>query len=132
MAVSSGVKTQSRKQIKSCIWLYHEWGLHGYRYHRTNYLEGGIVFTIKPRSHQLQCGGGRVMRQGKVSHRFLPTSIGGKPVQLELAISRPSCPSCDKTRQIKLYFADKYVSYTHTFGHYNLELSWRITIWDLA
>ena len=46
--------------------LYHGWGLRGYQYRRTDYGEGGIVFTIEPQPHQLRCGhcgGDRVMRQ---------------------------------------------------------------------
>ena len=46
--------------------LYHGWGLRGYQYRRTDYGEGGIVFTIEPQPHQLRCGhcgGDRVMRR---------------------------------------------------------------------
>ena len=67
------------------------------------------------------------MRQGKVSPHFLAPPIGGKPVQLKLPISRLSRPSCDKTRQVKLYFADEHVSHTHAFKHSTLDLSQRMT-----
>jgi len=111
----------------ACSLLSHEWGLNGYRYHQTDYLERGIVFTIEPQSHQLRCGG--VVSCGKA--RSAPTSspppIGGKPVQLKLPISRLSRPSCDKTRQVKLYFADEHVSHTHAFKHSTLDLSQRMT-----
>ena len=115
--------------------LYHGWGLRGYQYRRTDYGEGGIVFTIEPQPHQLRCGhcgGDRVMRQGRVCRRFRTTPIGGRPVQLELAIARLWCASCSKTCQIKLDFADERVSYTHAFEHYALELCRRMTIQDVA
>ena len=115
--------------------LYHGWGLRGYRHRRTDYLEGGVVFTLEPQANQLQCGhcGGRnVMRQGKVTRRFRATPIGGKPVYVELAVPRLWCASCSKTRQIKLSFADQRVSYTRAFERYALELSRHMTIQDVA
>ncbi len=115
--------------------LYHGWGVRGYGCRRTDYLEGGVVFTIEPRPEHLRCGhcgGYRVIRQGTVTRRFRATPIGGKRVRLQLAIPRLWCAACGKTRQIKLQFADERVSYTHAYERYALELSQRMTIQDVA
>jgi len=115
--------------------LYHAWGVRGYRYRRTDYLEGSIVFTIEPHPEQFRCsdcGANRVRRQGKVTRRFRSLPIGGKPVQIQLDIPRLWCAACGKTRQINLPFADQRVRYTHAFERYALELSQHMTIQAVA
>lgn len=115
--------------------LYHGWGLRGYRYQRTDYLDGGIVFAIEPRKEQLRCslcGGKSVQRAGKVSRQFKTTPIGGKPVTVQLPVPRLWCADCGKTRQMRLGFADQRRRYTHAFARYALELSQHMTIQAVA
>ena len=115
--------------------LYHGWGLRGYRHVATDYVEGTTVFRLRQNADTLYCGhcGGRnVMRQGVVVRRFKALPIGRKPVWLELPVQRLWCASCNKTRQVKLAFADERRSYTHSFERYALDLSRHMTIQDVA
>jgi len=115
--------------------LYHGWGLRGYRHVATDYVEGATVFRLRQNDDTIRCGncGGRnVMRQGVVVRRFKTLPIGRKAVWLELPVQRLWCANCNKTRQVKLAFADERRSYTHNFERYALDLSRHMTIQDVA
>ena len=115
--------------------LYHGWGLRGYRHVATDYVEGATVFRVRQNDDALccgNCGSSNVMRQGVVVRRFKTLPIGRKAVWLELPVQRLWCASCNKTRQVKLAFADERRSYTHNFERYALELSRHMTIKDVA
>jgi len=115
--------------------LYHGWGLRGYRHVATDYVEGATVFRLRQKDDDLccgNCGGRNVMRQGVVVRRFRTLPIGHKPVWFELPVQRLWCASCNKTRQVKLSFADERRSYTRSFERYALDLSRHMTIQDVA
>jgi transposase len=115
--------------------LYHGWGLRGYRYRRTAFVDGGIEFMIEQNPDTLRCGdcgGRRVVRQGQVVRRFRALPIGSKPVTLVLPIQRLWCADCGKTRQVQVAFADERRSYTRAWARYALELSRAMTILDVA
>jgi transposase len=53
--------------------LYHGFGIRGYRYVRTEYVEGGIVFTIAQDQKMCRCpacGGRNIILKGGVTRRF--------------------------------------------------------------
>jgi len=115
--------------------LYHAFGVRGYRYVTTEYVEGGVAFTIEqPREsyHCSVCGSEDVIGRGENLRRFRTVSIGGKPVYLVLAVPRVECRCCGTVRQVKIRFADPRVSYTKAFQRYALELSRHMTIKDVA
>ena len=115
--------------------LYHGWGLRGYRHVATDFVEGATVFRVRQNDDALCCGNCRssnVMRQGVVVRRFRTLPIGRKSVWLELPVQRLWCANCNKTRQVKLTFADERRSYTRSFERYALELSRHTTIQDVA
>ena len=115
--------------------LYHAFGVRGYRYVTTEYVEGGVAFTIEqPREsyHCSVCGAEDVIGRGENLRRFRTVSIGGKPVYLVLAVPRVECRCCGAVRQVKIRFADPRVSYTKAFQRYALELSRHMTIKDVA
>jgi transposase len=70
--------------------------------------------------------------EGVVVRRFRALPIGRKPVWLELPVQRLWCAGCNKTRQVKLAFADDRRTYTHSFERYALELGRHMTIQDVA
>ena len=78
------------------------------------------------------CGGREVMREGVVVRRFRALPIGRRPVWLELPVQRLWCAKCNKTRQVKLPFADERRTYTHSFERYALDLGRHMTIQDVA
>jgi len=115
--------------------LYHAFGVRGYRYVKTEYVGGEVVFTIEQPRESYRCpvcGSDDVIGRGQNRRRFRTVSIGGKPVYLILAVPRTECRSCGAVRQVKIGFADPRVSYSKAFQRYALELSQYMTIKDVA
>jgi transposase len=115
--------------------LYHAFGIRGYRYTRTDYCEGEVVFTIEQRRQTLQCplcGSHDVIAHGHVPRLFRGVPIGSKGTRVLLPIPRVECPACGVTRQVAVPFADPQKHYTHAFERYALDLSAHMTIQDVA
>jgi transposase len=115
--------------------LYHGFGVRGYRYQRTDYGRGEVVFTItQPRQSYrcAVCGSQHVTAKGTRKRRFRTVPLGGKRVYLDLAVPRVECAACGAIRQVKIGFADSRVTYTRSFERYALELSGSMTIQDVA
>jgi transposase len=115
--------------------LYHAFGLRGYDYLSTAYEDGHVRFTIRQRPHTRRCpicDSRDVAPRGHQQRTFRAVPIGGKPVEITLAIPRVACPACDVIRQVPLDFADPRRSYTRAFERYALELSRLMTIQDVA
>ena len=115
--------------------LYHAFGVRGYRYMKTEYIEGAVIFTIEQPRESYRCsacGSDDVIGRGQNPRRFRTVPIGGKAVYLALAIPRVECRRCKVIRQVKIAFADPRVTYTKTFQRYALELLRDMTIQDVA
>jgi len=115
--------------------LYHGFGVRDYRYVRTKYIPGGVVFTIERRAETCRCvacGSENVWREGVVVRRFHTVPIGSKQVELEARISRLACQDCGAIRQAAIGIAEPRRSYTKSFQRYALELSRYMTIKDVA
>jgi transposase len=115
--------------------LYHAFGVRGYRYLKTEYVEGAVMFTIEQPRESYRCpacGSEDVIGRGQNVRRFRTVPIGGKRVYLVLAVPRVECRRCQLVRQIKITFADPRVTYTKAFQRYALELLRDMTIQDVA
>ena len=115
--------------------LYHGFGVRDYRYVRTRFVPGGIVFTIERKAGTcccVACGSQNVWRQGVAVRRFRTVPIGKKQVVLEARIPRLACQDCGAVRQAAIGFAEPRRSYTKMFERYALELSRHMTIKDVA
>jgi transposase len=115
--------------------LYHAFGVRDYRYVKTEYVEGGVIFTIERKTATCRCavcGSENVWRQGNVTRPFRAPSIGRRLVTLRAEIPRLLCHDCGKTRQAAIGFADPRRTYTKSFERYVLELSQHMTIKDVA
>ena len=115
--------------------LYHAFGVRDYRYVKTEFIEGGVMFTIERKAGALicsACGSENTWRQGFVGRRFRGLPIGSKRVTLLARIPRLFCRDCGKTRQEKVGFAKPRRTYTKSFERYALELSRHMTIKDAA
>ena len=115
--------------------LYHVFGVRDYRYVRTQYIPGGVVFTIERKAETCRCaacGSEAVWRQGVVTRRFRTVPIGSKWVALEARIPRLACQDCGTVRQAAIGFAEPRRTYTKSFQRYALELSRHMTIKDAA
>jgi transposase len=115
--------------------LYHGFGIRGYRYVKTEYEGGKVIFTVRQETDGLQCtacGSHRVIRRGSCPRRFRSLPIGSRPVQTVLEVPRLGCQDCGVVRQVPVGFAEERRSYTKAFERYVLELSRRMSIRDVA
>jgi len=115
--------------------LYHGFGIQGYRYKRTFYQQGAIVFSIEKNPLSLRCPcchTPQVSRRGEVLRWFHTVPIGKKQVYIALHIPRVQCRHCGIVRQIEIGFADSRRTYTRSFERYALELARHMTIQDVA
>jgi transposase len=115
--------------------LYHGWGIVGYRYERTVYTGGRVLFRISQDPSTLkcpQCESREVIRRGVLHRWFTGLPIGRKKVVIELPVQRVECKSCRVVRQVKIGFADEHSRHTRVFERYVLDLSCHTTIADAA
>src|SRR5215213_7112139 len=115
--------------------LYHAFGIRGYKYVRTDYPDGQVIFNIRQESKTCRCpacGSTRVQSRGHVERRFRSLPIGSRTTAVVLPIPRVECRACGVVRQVEVPFADPRRSYTKAFERYVLELSRRMTIRDVA
>ena len=101
-------------------------GLRGYRYLRTEYLNGHVFFTVALQPKQIRCFAcncSKVVRRGTVERRFRSLPIGNKTVWIMLAIQRVWCSACNLVRQVQVDFTDPRRSYTCAFERYRAEQS---------
>jgi len=114
--------------------LYHAFGVRGYTYVSTGYVEGRTVFQIEQPREDLRCpvcGTAAVIAKGQVPRTFLGVPIGKRTTQIQLNVPRVHCSSCDITRQVEVGFADPHKRYTRQFARYALELTDSMTIQDV-
>jgi len=115
--------------------LYHAFGIRGYQQRSIDFFEGRVCFNIEqPRKSYRcpACGSAAVHAQGH-RDRFLKTvPIGLRPTFILVKVPRVICFHCERTRQVKVPFADPRRTYTHAFERYALELSKFTTIQDTA
>jgi transposase len=115
--------------------LYHSFGIRGYEYRRTEFVEGRVCFTIEQQRRRLRCptcGSAAVHAQGHADRFWQSLPIGLKPTFVFLKVARVICFHCEHTRQVEVPFADPRRTYTHAFERYALELSKLTTIQDVA
>src|SRR5271157_47500 len=115
--------------------LYHAFGIRGYKYTRTDYQGGQVIFTIHQEPETCRCsacGSRQVVSRGEVERRFRSFPIGSRATFVILPIRRVECRQCGLVRQVKIPFAESRRSYTKASERYALELSKRMTIRDVA
>ena len=74
--------------------LYHGFGIRGYRYKRSYFQEGDVVFSIEKDPATLRCpccNGRHVNRRGSLLRWFQTLPIGRKMVYVTLHVPRVEC-----------------------------------------
>ena len=115
--------------------LYHAFGIRGYKYVRTDYPDGQVIFTIRQAPETCRCsacGSTRVQSRGHVERRFRSLPIGSRTTAVVLPIPRVECRACGVVRQVEVPFAEARRTYTRGFERYALELPRWMTIRDIA
>ena len=79
--------------------LYHGFGIRGYRYVRTEYVEGGVVFAIERKPETCRCAvcGRRTCASKGGSCGGFGLPIGSKRVALVARIPRLACHDCGRS-----------------------------------
>ena len=68
--------------------LYHGFGIKGYRYRRTRYEKGEIIFELEPEERPEVPQGQKLMRRGFRWRDVRTVAIGLKPVVLRVKVPR--------------------------------------------
>src|SRR5205807_7765563 len=100
--LESSNTTQGRDSMSTSL-LYHAFGIRGYRYVRTDYLEGEVVVNIEQGRRTYQCpvcGSREVTAHGEVARLFRGVPIGAKRTRVFFKIPRVQCDACQMTRQV--------------------------------
>jgi transposase len=119
----------------STSFIYHTYGLVGYKYTKTEYMKGCIYIHIRKELWKVQCPcckSSHVIFRGLKNRIFKTLPIGKRRVFLVLKVHRIQCHECGCIRQMKLGFADPKKIYTRTLARYVLELLKMSTIEDVA
>ncbi len=115
--------------------LYHAFGVRGYRYLKTEYDGGMVLFHVDASEKHVccsNCGSGDVIRRGCKERWFRSVPIGGRLTWVIANLPRVECRACKTLRQIKIGFAKSRRGYTKSFERYALELTRHMTIKDVA
>jgi len=119
----------------STSFIYHPWGLVGYRYLKTEYVKGTIIISVQKKPGKLccpDCSNFDIVRRGTITRLIKTTPIGNKAVLLRIIIQRIKCRHCHCIKQEKLDFAEPKKSYSKALARYVLDLSKKMTIHDIA
>src|SRR5207237_7610711 len=86
--LESNNTTQGRDSMSTSL-LYHGFGIRGYRYVRSDYLEGEVMFTIEQERSNLRCsacGSARVTCHDGETRLFRSLPLGKRRTQVILQI----------------------------------------------
>lgn len=119
----------------STSWLYHGFGIRGYRYVSTQYREGQIIVRIEAPRESLRCpacGSAHVHLVERFRRWWRTVPIGAKSVWIEMELPRVECQSCHLRRRVEVTFADPMRRHTRSFERYVIELLQFMTPQDVS
>ena len=82
--------------------LYHGWGIRDYQYVRTSYVDGRLIFTVKPDPFSVTCpvcGSHDVLQHGSIHRLWREVPIGPKPVVIQMDMSKETPAPLSKPPQ---------------------------------
>ena len=101
--------TSNREVSMSTSLLYHAFSIRGYKYVRTEFRNGEVIFTVRQHLKSCRCeacGSHDVRPRGHVERQFRSLPIGGRATSVVLPIPRVECLACGVVRQVEVSFAD--------------------------
>jgi transposase len=115
--------------------LYHAFGIRGYRYVATRYVEGEIFVRIEAPRESLCCAacGGRHVHVVERFRRWWRTvPIGAKGVWIEMFVPKVECQRCGARRRVEVTFAEPKRRHTRSFERHVMELLQFMTPQDVS
>jgi transposase len=115
--------------------LYHGFGVRDYRYLRTEYREGQVIFHIEKSPEKrccAECGSRDVIKKGKFIRELRTLPIGRRRVFLAVHLHRLFCRSCAALRLEPVLVAFAKKRWTKALGRYVVELLKHSTVQDVA
>ena len=115
--------------------LYHGFGARGYRYLKTEYRKGELIFHIEldpKRRRCVHCGSRHVTKKGRSSRKIRAVPIGTKKVFLRVHLHRLLCKECGSLKLEPLVLSFPKKQWTKSLGRYAVELLKRTTVEDVA
>ncbi len=115
--------------------LYHGFGISGYRYIRTDYREGDMIFTISRKKFSIRCPvckSKNIIKHGSLPRWLRCLPIGKKATYMKTEVHRVECRDCKTIRQSDIGFANPRFTYTKKLCRYVLDLVRYMTITDAS
>ena len=115
--------------------LYHGFRVEQYRYLKTEFRQGTLIFHIekaKGKQRCAGCGSEHVIRKGKVIRRLRTLPIGSKKVFLVAHLHRLLCRDCGALKLEPILISYPKKRWTKALGRYVLDLMRSMTIEDVA
>jgi transposase len=95
--------------------LCHGFGISGYRYIRTDYREGDVIFTISRKEFSIRCSvckSKNIIEHGSLPRWLRCLPIGKKATYMKTEVHRVECRDCKAIRQSDIGFANPRFTYT--------------------
>jgi transposase len=115
--------------------LYHGFGVKKYRYLKTEYRDGSLLFhieKIKQEQRCAVCGSRNVIKKGHILRILRTLPIGRKKVFLAVHLHRLLCQRCGLLKLEPLLISLPKKRWTKMLGRYVLELMRRMTVEDVS
>lgn len=115
--------------------LYHGFGVKHYRYLKTEYREGMLIFHIEKSEEKQRCGScnsRKVIKKGHFVREIRTLPIGKKKVLLAVHLHRLFCRGCGALKLEPLLLSFPKKRWTKVLGRYIVELMKRSTVEDVA
>jgi len=115
--------------------LYHGFGIHDYKYLKTEYRKGAIFFHIEKapnKQYCADCGSKQVRKKGRFVREIRTVPIGKKKVFLSVHLHRLQCGACGSLKLEPLIISLPKKQWTKSLGRYVVELLKRETAQDVA
>jgi len=115
--------------------LYHGFGVRGYKYIKTEYQAGKIIFhieKIKEKQVCADCGSRAVIKKGKVKRSLRAVPIGKRPVFFVIHLHRLFCSRCGSLKLEPLILSYPKKHWTKNLGRYIIDLLRHSTVEDIA
>jgi transposase len=114
--------------------LYHAFGTTSYRYLRTEFSEGDLLFYLekKDRPRCSACASSDTVFDGYEAYTLRTLPIGLKRVFLVLYLHVVLCRACGARRQEEREVAEPRKTYTRSFARFVVDLSRVMTLADVA